>query len=74
MVFDMAMPVPTAHSHSGLYSRLPLLLTTSGLVLSVAPCFLHSPPRLLLSARWKQRTLEAYSGGANNSLMEGERE
>lgn len=72
MVFDMAMPVPTAHSHSGLYSRLPLLLTTSGLVLSVAPCFLHSPPRLLLSARWKQRTLEAYSGGEQQLDGRGE--
>lgn len=27
------------------------------------PCFLHSSPRLLLSARRRQRTLEAYSGG-----------
>lgn len=68
-VFDMAMPVPTAHSHSGLHSRLPLLPTTSGLVLSVSLCFLHSSPCLLLSARWKQRTLEAYSGGG----IEGKR-
>lgn len=26
-------------------------------------CSLHSSPCLLLSARWRQRTLEAYSGG-----------
>lgn len=73
MVFDMATPVPTAHSHSGLHSRLPLLPTTSGLVLSVAPCSLYSPPRLLLSARWKQRTLEAYSGGKQQLDGRGKR-
>lgn len=73
MVSNVAMPMPTAHSHSGLHSRHPLLPTTSGLVLSVSPCFLHSPPRLLLSAGWKQRTLEAYSGGKQQLDVRGKR-